>query len=310
MNQKALVIGFGSIGARHAEVLTHLGVEVAVLSQHAKKDTCQYELYTDLETALEITRPQYVVIANNTNDHYSSFLALQKANFAGTVLIEKPIFDQMKPVLDVQIKLFVGYVLRFHPVLQKAKELLSGETLWGMQVYCGQYLPDWRPSQDYEKSYSCFRQKGGGVLRDLSHELDYIQYLSGQWEKVCALGGRYGDLEIESEDQYHLLLTTRNCKCISCQLNYLDRNVKRDCVIQYSQGTLQLDLVNNVIVANGKRQNFLFERNDLFRAMHEAVLTGDETYLCSYQQAVQTVGLIEASEQSNEKERWTINHNQ
>ena len=39
------------------------------------------------------------------------------------------------------------------------------------------FLPDWRKNIAYSKSYSSIKKQGGGVLLDLSHELDYATYL-------------------------------------------------------------------------------------------------------------------------------------
>ena len=39
------------------------------------------------------------------------------------------------------------------------------------------YLPSWRKTVDYTKSYSAFPNRGGGVLLDLSHEIDYLKWL-------------------------------------------------------------------------------------------------------------------------------------
>ena len=48
-----------------------------------------------------------------------------------------------------------------------------------MRVYAGQCLPTWRPESDYKNTYSAKSEKGGGVLRDLSHEIDLCLSLVG-----------------------------------------------------------------------------------------------------------------------------------
>ena len=39
-----------------------------------------------------------------------------------------------------------------------------------MNVEAGQYLPDWRPWQNYRESYSARQDLGGGIILDGSHE--------------------------------------------------------------------------------------------------------------------------------------------
>ena len=39
------------------------------------------------------------------------------------------------------------------------------------------------------------------MLRDLSHELDYMTWLFGPCRRVAALGGRFGPLAIDSDER-------------------------------------------------------------------------------------------------------------
>ena len=63
---KALVIGYGSIDQRHAQVLIEIGCYVAVMSRRS----IEFEpSYSDLSQALSAWHPVYVVVANRTSDH-------------------------------------------------------------------------------------------------------------------------------------------------------------------------------------------------------------------------------------------------
>ena len=55
--QRALVIGYGSAGARHAESLAALGLDVAVVSRRGLEAN---RSYSDLAAALESEAPDYV----------------------------------------------------------------------------------------------------------------------------------------------------------------------------------------------------------------------------------------------------------
>ena len=72
---KALVVGYGSIGSRHARLLTSLGCEVAVLSSRDVDVPLRYRTLTD---ALA-WKPGYVVIANRTSQHYQHSSELAEA---------------------------------------------------------------------------------------------------------------------------------------------------------------------------------------------------------------------------------------
>jgi len=308
--KKALIIGYGSIGQRHAEVLSEMGLDLAVISQHAQE--ISFPLFTSLQKALSLFKPDYVVVANRTSEHIETLNRLDSLDFKGICLVEKPLSTNPLPTNwapSFQIK--VGYVLRFHPLIQKAMQILKGKRLLSIHSYVGQYLPNWRPNTDYRTCYSAIKEQGGGALRDLSHELDYISLLAGAWEKVSALGGHFSDLEINTDDVYGLLLKSKHCSVVLCQLNYLDHNLRRDCSIQYDGGTLYLNLIENKIIHNTIESSVELERNDIFKNMHKSILSEkEESCACSFKEAIQTVELINAAEKSVEKGTWICQKNQ
>jgi predicted dehydrogenase len=70
----------------------------------------------------------------------------------------------------------------------------------------GQYLPSWRPNIDYRKSVSAQNVLGGGVLLELSHELDYLGWIFGEVEWVRATLSRQSNLEIDVEDSAFIVM--------------------------------------------------------------------------------------------------------
>jgi len=300
---KCLVVGYGSIGRRHEEVLSALGAETAVVSGYAAE--IARPCYSTLGEGIGRFNPRYVVVANRTSEHMETLTQLEKSGFRGLCLVEKPLARHVPPDdVSFSFTLRVGYVLRFHPLIRKAKELLTGKRLLSIDVYAGQYLPDWRPETDYRRCYSAIREQGGGVLRDLSHELDYISLLAGGWRRVAALGGHVSGLEINTEDVCGLLMEMQHCPTVLCQLNYLDRNIRRDCTVQYDGGTLHFDLITNRLIHNGIVHEEVSERNDLFKAMHTAAMMPGLSGLCSFEEAVQIMNLIQSAETAMDKGCW------
>ena len=68
--QKSLVIGAGSIGLRHIEVLNNIGQKTAVVT---KRNDLKLYKYNDTKSALYNFNPDYIVIANETNRHIRNF---------------------------------------------------------------------------------------------------------------------------------------------------------------------------------------------------------------------------------------------
>jgi predicted dehydrogenase len=298
---KALVVGYGSIGSRHARLLTALGCEVAVVSSRDIDFPARYRTLAD---ALS-WQPEYVVLANKTSEHYNTLTELAERGFTGTVLVEKPLFHKEEKLPRLEFKrAFVGYNLRFHPVLQKLRTLLQNEKLISVQAYVGQYLPTWRPGSDYRSSYSADITAGGGVLRDLSHELDYLNWLLGGWEQLAARGGHYSSLEINSDDAWMIMMTTAKCPLVSLQMNYLDRLTRRRVLINTDDHTIEADLIQGSIMIDGNLEEMAIERDLTYREQHRAVLDGRMDTLCTLQEGIEVMDMIHAIERSARQKEW------
>lgn len=299
---KALVVGYGSIGSRHVRILGELGCRVAVVSSREISDQRRFGTIAE---ALQRFEPDYVVIASDTARHHQDLCQLASAGFAGTVLVEKPLFHESSELPQHDFRgLFVAYNLRFHPLLQRLRVLLEGESVISAQAYVGQYLPSWRPQRDYRAGYSADAAAGGGVLRDLSHELDYLNWILGGWRQLTALGGHFSRLEITSDDVYALLMSTGRCPVVTVQLNYLDRLTRRQLVLNTDRRTIALDLIAGLLVVDDVREEFSVERDFTYREMHRSVLAGGCDTLCTLEQGLDVVRMIAASEQAVSQRSW------
>ena len=299
---KALVVGYGSIGSRHARLLKTLCKEVAVVSKRAVEFQ---PLFATLDQAVSSFKPDYVVIANNTSEHRDTLEHLARLGFDGTVLVEKPLFRDARPLVTHRFKkVWVGYNLRFHPVLQRLRTLLQGKKAVSIQCYVGKYMPGWRPDTPYQQSYSSRKEAGGGVLRDLSHELDFINWLVGPWQELAARGGRFGSLEIDSEDTFCILMSLSNCTVATIHLNYLDHTPKREVIVVGNDFSFKADLMNHTLEVNGVIERFESDRDSTYLLQHQAVLAGESKNLCSAEEGLGIMHMIETCEKASEERRW------
>ena len=300
---KVAVVGAGSIGQRHQRLLQELGHEVVVVSKSSK--SAKYKSLTD---ALTQENFEYVVLASPTSQHFADLRVLIEKNFVGSVLVEKPIFDRSEKLKPNRFKfLAVGYNLRFHPAIIWLQETLPQlGAVSSVNFYVGQYLPTWRPDSDYRTSSSAKTDSGGGVLRDLSHELDLVQYIFGDWKKITAIGGKFSDLEIETDDTFSILLQTDRCSAVSVQMNYSDRLRQRLITVNGNNGTIQIDLVSNSATFNNSQKSFDVHPDSTYISQHNAVIHNQDLSICSLADALKVVATIEAVEKSAKKSKWII----
>ena len=298
---RVLVVGYGSIGARHARLLAGLDHDTACLTRN---QDCPFPVFASAREAVTGFAPEAAVIATATAEHQRSLADLAQAGFLGRVLVEKPLFhcSGLTPPPGPG-PVFVGYNLRFHPLVARLAELLAGRRIVSIQAYVGQHLSTWRPGRDFRQCYSAHRDQGGGVLRDLSHELDLVQLLAGPWARVAAVLGTFGDLGIESEDTACLLLETARCPAATIQLNYLDPGARRELLVLAQGLSLKADFVAGTLETPEGVERFAAERDTTYLAQARA-FAGDCAGLCTLGEAEQTLALIDAAEQAARNGRW------
>ncbi len=296
----ALIIGSGSIALRHAGILSNEGFSISYVSSRSDLNA---EVFASISHAVA-TRPfDYVVIANETSQHDNSMQALRK--FSGKIMIEKPLATSATTLNEFNPgQVSVAFNLRFHPAITWLKRQIKGHKVLSVQCYVGQDLATWRPGRLISEQYSAHKARGGGVLRDLSHELDYLTWLFGPWQSVAAIGGRLAQVTVDSDDSWAIIGEFVGARQVSLQLNYLDKEARRFVIVNTESETFTVDLVN-FTVAVGKTKEVLDATGaDSYLAMHRAVLLGDTETACSTEQALETDKLILAIEKAAREQTW------
>jgi predicted dehydrogenase len=287
----AVVVGQGSIGVRHARLLAAAGVEVRAVSRQAPG------AHRTVQDALVDGQVGYAVIATPTALHAASLEQLADAGFSGTVLVEKPLVAAAAdlPALDNFAAVYVAYNMRFHPVLSELRRRLADETILVANVFAGSWLPDWRPERELRSTSSARREAGGGVLRDLSHELDYAAWLFGPLTVDAARGGRLGDLPIDVEDTAGMLMRAPRCPLVVMQLSYLDHHGERRVRVTTHRRTIEADLLRWTLREGERIERYDIDWDATYADQHRAALGGSDD-VCTVPEAVATIDLLEQLE--------------
>ena len=271
------IIGLGSIGCRHLRLLRELRPEliiIAVRSGKGKKvieeklaDTVVYSLEDAIKHGIEAA-----IIATPAVYHIQQATVLMEKGIH--ILLEKPLshsLDNVNKLLKVQKKsksvALVGYCLRYNSGALKFHGMLNNKKIGqilSVQMNCGSYLPDWREGQDYRQSVSAKSDLGGGVLLELSHELDYIRWFFSDMRSVYANIQNSGTLEIDVEDSVDMIFESKKGLSISVHLDFNSRSNRRSCVARCSNGDLIWDAVNNEVLwrpADGPENVKIFQND-------------------------------------------------
>ena len=219
-----------------------------------------------------------------------------KFGYAGKILLEKPLSTSYRSSKNLNFntdKIFIGYNLRFHPCMIKLKRILDNEKVLSASVYTGQYLPDWRPLRDYKKTYSSRKNNGGGVLLELSHELDYLTFLFGECTKAVSWQDKLSNLEIDCHDSSIGIMSFKKCKFLSIHLNLLDRKARRDIIVNTNENSYKIDLIRSVFERNDTKEVLKTTRNITYSLMHKDILLNNKKKIsCSFEEGVNIMKLI------------------
>jgi predicted dehydrogenase len=333
-----LIAGLGSAGRRHLRNLLALGEKDIVLlrSQQAtlpEEELPELPVESDLTQALQGHHPDAVIVANPTALHLD--VATPAAEAGCSILLEKPISGSLDRVdmLDAALKrgggrLLVGFQFRFHPSFERARELIRsgqiGEVLTA-HAYMGEYLPDWHPWEDYRRGYAARAALGGGVIRTLTHPLDYLRYLVGEVAGLWSFNGRISPLELDVEDTAEIGLRFVNGAIGGVHLNYFQRPPAHWLEVAGTDGTLRWDNADGALhllktssrfgaVSAPNPETMIetfstpagFERNDMFLAEMRhfvRVVRGETDPVCTLADGRRALELALAAKQSAEEGR-------
>ena len=257
---KILIAGLGSIGRRHLRNLRALNENDIVLLRSHKAtlpddELASFPVETDLASALDNHRPDAVIVANPTAMHLD--VAIPAAKAGCHILLEKPIAGSLERVDQLEAaanrsgsRILVGFQFRFHPTLRKAAELIQAGELGKVltfHAHWGEYMPNWHPWEDYRRAYAAREDLGGGVIRTLTHPLDYARWLVGEVAEVMALNAHVSPLEMDVEDVAEIGLRFANNAIGGVHVNYVQRPPVHRLEIVGMRGTLRWDYADGVL---------------------------------------------------------------
>jgi predicted dehydrogenase len=251
---KILIVGLGSIAKKHIEAIQTLKIDAKI---YAFRSNLNAQIEEGIENIYTLENINiffdFAIISNPTFLHYEFIEKLGNQNIP--LFIEKPAVSKLKNVNDLleiinkkQLLTYVACNLRFHPCIIFLKSKIDSEFLRinEFNVYCGSYLPDWRPGKDFRTIYSANAKMGGGVHLDLFHELDYTTWLLGLPNKSRSILRNISSLDIDAIDYANYVLEYKDFTA-NVVLNYYRRKPKRLIEIIFDKDTWIIDLIKNEI---------------------------------------------------------------
>jgi predicted dehydrogenase len=271
---KIVFFGLGSIGKRHLAIIQreYPDFELFHFYTHAAFPGIQ-EIHG--WSGLEKIKPDVAFICNPTNYHIDT--ALRCAKMGSNLFIEKPLgietgskLNNLLHIVEQQgLTAYVAYPFRHSVQINRFKKKLQ-KKIKTARIVCRTDVACWG------KEYSRKAASGGGAIFELSHEIDYAQFLFGP---IVSMGGiavhcsnGFTDAETNAViNCFHSDFVTR------IELNLLSDVNER--FIEYGDTKLDLTVSSQMYsdqiryffgnIGNPKIENNIFEAAALFEKIVE-----------------------------------------
>ena len=294
-----LIIGYGSAGKRHSKILSlskKINKIYILTNQRIKPYSKLYFI-----KKIDNLNPDIIVIANETYKHYSVCKFLEKKFNNKIILCEKPLFNKFLKFTPKKNKFFITYNFRFNKCLQYIKKKVNLDKVFYIEAESSSYLPNWRKGIDYKKNYSAFAAKGGGVLLDMSHEIDYINWLFKSFKITKIYKNRISKLNILSEDIALIFGSIKKNSLVKIKLTYFNKLPKRSLTICSNNGKqIYIDLLNSniKIITKNKTKSFQLEKYSQMKTtkyMYSKILRNNFKNICSFNEGLNLLKQIKES---------------
>lgn len=326
---KILIVGLGSIGLRHLKILSNLYEKADIRVFRHRKSKVKIKLFRNkvIYNFNEILQfhPQIAVICSPAPFHIN--MATKLAKMGCHLFIEKPLSINSKNI-DKLLYLrnyhnlisHVGYNLRFDSSLNKYREFIHSQIIgevYSIRIEVGNYLPKWRPNKYYRDTVSSQKKLGGGVLLELSHEIDYLQWIFGKITNIRANLKKHSQLQIDVEDTAYLNANIKS-KLTNCYitanliLDFIRHDPQRSCTAIGEKGSLKWDALKGTVYLWGSKNKIwklLFKRgkkdNDItykrqWRYFFSKVKSNTQSEI-SIEDGLSVLKVIEAARSSDKK---------
>ncbi len=323
VKRKIAVVGLGSIGKRHArlwkerEEFSVEGVEPdKKIISAAKKEIGDLPIHSDFDRMLK-TQPEIVLIATPHGLHAEQ--TIQALNAGCHVFCEKPMSNRldtarkMKAAADRSEKILnIGFHFHFHPALQKLKSLIAKGAL-GQVLHAYVRVGTYQTLVCSQSRYQC-RQEGA-LMFDYAHQPDILYWmLNEKPAAVVAQAAQAGDFALSSNPNFIDILCRYDSPLMTAiHLNYAQRPDRHEYEIVGDQGWAILDVFQGSLKtarhghAAVKTQKICVERDDIYRAEHQAFLDavdGKRKPETSAADGLISVAVCQAALESWKKGRW------
>ena len=301
-NSSVVIFGSGSIGKRHYGVANSIpNCDVFI---HSRNNLRNIELAKKSFKIFDFSKKcDLGIIASEANNHKNDFC--NYFSFARKWIIEKPIvsiYDEFEEELfDIfkKEKTTIGYNKRFELGIQELRKILKNKKVNAAHFKCFSNLSSWR-EQSLIDSLSLDDKRGGGVINELSHEIDLANYLVGPIKKINGITKQRKFKNSSVEDTAFLKIEHQNGIYSQVDLSFGCKDEIRKTILIFNDMKIIYNHINGFLEKIPKdkrgiiiRECFKENRNKSFERQIKLQLFNDNRHIipCSVSEGLSYIKL-------------------
>ena len=319
-----LIIGTGNIAKIHIQNILEKKPKCKFLI--CKRTNSKHDEYFDknkhliintIHDVYPIDEQSAAIICSPASHHLNDIKIMLKKGFH--IFVEKPFLirtNRIKPIIQLsKIKkkiTHVGFNMRYTKRLLKMKQIIKNNvnTIKHVKIKVFTDFRTWRKNKDFQSTVTFNRNLGGGVINELSHEVDYLVYLFGKPTHVKVNEILNQDIQINVEHHIESTFWYKNLELrITLEANMLAKNNKRICEINLDNTKIKINhLANNIRITDKKIKNIKFDDNINFSYKREIShffksIKNDVESELSFEKCVDTQNILNAMHSSLENNK-------
>lgn len=290
-----LVIGTGNIALRHIDNIINMSNKKSIyvckrfgIKLNRMLNEKDIHIVDNLKNIYPKSKKSIAVICSAASNHVADAVVLARKGF--NIFLEKPLTTHdikinklIKICNDNKLKTLVGYNMRFTNRIKSIFNIIKNRKYGAIKeidICVETDFRKWRKGLNYKDSVSFNKDLGGGVINELSHEIDYLYLLFGKPSKVMVNNNTIKDSQYNIET--HIIATfeySKNMPIVRMNLNMISTKEKRYCKIYFEKSTIEVNhIMNSLMIKTGKQEklkifkdkindSYVRELNDLIKSI-------------------------------------------
>ncbi len=265
-----LVVGTGNIAIRHIKNIQMISPEkkIYVLKRTNSKidkffNNNKINVIHNMNKITSYTKNSLALICSPASLHLNDIKNLASKGF--NIFVEKPLLIKqnrvsllLKKQLDERLLTHVGYNMRFTDRINYIKKQMTKGKITDIKNIYIEVLTDfrkWRKNKNYKDTVSFNKSLGGGVINELSHEVDYMIYLFGKPKSVRVDQHSPNNFIADVELSIIANFKFENNFSVKLYANMISNKNTRICKINTENKEIIINHLTNEVITNGSSTN-------------------------------------------------------